>query len=500
MSHGRTIAIIDVGSNSVRLLIARELSSAAFEVVDEERFDARLGEGQLGGNLTAAGMERGLRALRIMCQLANSFSPTSTVVVGTEALRRAPNRHEFVARAREQTGMAVRVLSAPEEAYAGFLGVINSTSLRDGHLLDIGGGSLELMSVRDRVLVEAQSAPLGAIYATEQYFRSDPPSAKDVRALRKAVRAQFKVSERSETLYGSGGAVRNLARLIRIRRGYPLRRLHGFIIPRREMRRAATTLLKATPEERRRIPGLNPSRADILPAAAAVIDEVMEMTGAATLTVAGQGLREGVLWQELRGESATLPDVRTASISGLARANGVDELAAEPVVTTAALLFAATQPLHGLGDSELALLLAAARLAGIGMHVDYYNRDRHAEYLVHSGDLHGFEHREIVLVAALVRSATSGTPDLSSYRMVTEPEDPRRAAVLASLLGCARAVRRRVPSPVLGIEATVEAAGFCLQLTSRAPLEAEMYDLERQQKRFESVFKTPLLLAARRQD
>ncbi len=500
MAQGRTVAVIDVGSNSVRLLVARELTSSAFEVVDEERFDARLGEGQAGGDLTLAGMERGLRALRIMCQVANSFSPTSTVVVGTEALRRAPNGGEFVAQAREQTGVSLRILSAQEEAFAGFLGVINSTALRDGHLLDIGGGSLELMRVRDRVLVDAQSAPLGAIYATERYFRSDPPSAKDVRALRKAVRSQYKVTESSETLYGSGGAVRNLARLMRIRRGYPLRRLHGFVIPRREMRRVATTLLKAAPEDRRRIPGMNPARSDILPAAAAVIDEVMEMTGATSLTVAGQGLREGVLWQELRGESPTVPDVRRASISGLARANGVDELAAEPVVNTAALLFAAAQPLHGLGEAELSLLLAAARLVGIGMHVDFYNRDRHAEYLVHSGDLHGFEHREIVLVAALVRCATSGTPDLSPYRMVIDPEDPRRAAILASLLGCARAVRRRVPSPVLGIEAAVEPAGFRVQLTSRAPLDAEVYDLERQQKRFETVFKTPLVLNARRQE
>ena len=122
MAQGRTVAVIDVGSNSVRLLVARELTPSAFEVVDEERFDARLGEGQAGGDLTPAGMERGLRALRIMSQVANSFSPNSTVVVGTEALRRAPNVAEFVALAREQTGLSLRVLSTQEEAYAGFLG------------------------------------------------------------------------------------------------------------------------------------------------------------------------------------------------------------------------------------------------------------------------------------------------------------------------------------------------------------------------------------------
>src|SRR4029079_12700052 len=155
---------------------------------------------------------------------------------------------------------------------------------------------------------------------------------------------------------------------------------------------------------------------------------------------AGQGLREGVLWQCIRGEAAVLPDVRAASIAGLARANGVAELAAEPVVTAAARLFEGTQALHGLEPGDRDLLLAAARLAGIGMHVDYYNRDRHAEYLVHSGDLHGFSHREIVMLGSLVRWASAGTPDLSPYRAVIGADDARNAMVLASLLGTARAI------------------------------------------------------------
>lgn len=492
MPFGRTIAVVDVGSNSVRLLVARELSPAAFEVIDEERFDARLGEGQANGNITPEGMERGLRAVRIMHQVASSFSPSAIAVVGTEALRRAPNAADFVVRAREETGAFVRILSSEEEAFAGFLGVINSTSLRDGYLLDIGGGSLELMRVKDRALADTQSGPFGAIYATERFLRSDPPSTKEVRALRKATRQYFQVNEPSEVLFGSGGAVRSLARLARIRRNYPLRRLHGFVISRREMRRLATSLLKVDAEARRRIPGINPARVHTLPAAAVVIDELMEMTGASTLTVAGQGLREGVLWQELRGDGAILPNVREASMHGLARANGVDEMAAEPVVNVAGLLFAASQPLHGLASAELDLLLAAARLAGIGMHVDYYNRDRHAEYLVHSGDLHGFDHREIVMVAALVRWASSGTPDLSPYRDIVDPDDTRRVAMLAALLGCARAIRRRIPSPVLGVDARVEGQSFRVFLSARAPIDAEALDLERQQKRFESVFRVPL--------
>ncbi|MBK7329383.1 MAG: Ppx/GppA family phosphatase [Dehalococcoidia bacterium] len=492
MERARTLAVIDVGSNSVRLLVARALSSSAFEVVDEERFDARMGEGMDAGVLTEAAMARGLRALSVMAQVARSHQPAAITVVGTEALRRASNASEFVERAHGRTGLQVRILTGYEEAYCGFLGVVNSTVLRDGHLLDIGGGSLELMRVAGRALESVHSGPFGAIYARERYLRSDPPTARELRSLRKAIRAEFAVTAPHPLLFGTGGAVRNLARLVRIQRAYPLRRIHGLQITRSEMARLAGRLARASHEERRRIPGIGTNRADILHASAVVIDEVMDMAGAETLTVAGQGLREGLLWQMIRDDPAILPDVRSASVMGLARANGVDELSAEPVVLAAAALFEATRDVHRLGQPELDLLLHAARMAGIGMHIDYYNRDRHAEYLVHSGDLHGFSHREVVILASLVRWADSGTPDLAPYKSITVPDDVRTAAVLATLLGLARAVRRRVPSPVLDFQAKVTKGTLRIHLTSRGELDAELYEIERQQRRIEAVLKLSL--------
>ncbi len=492
MERGKTMAIIDVGSNSVRLLVARALTSTAFEVIDEERFDARLGEGQDFGELTAAGMERGLRALRVMAQVAASHHPASVTVVGTEALRRAANSQEFIDRAREQTGLLVRILSGYEEAFCGFLGVVNSTNLRDGYLLDIGGGSLELMRVSDRTLAHVQSVPLGAIYARERYLKSDPPTAREVRALRKGVRQQLSAGEPHPVLYGTGGAVRNLARIVRLQQAYPLRRLHGSSLTRRQVSRLGQQLARVSTEDRRKISGVGTNRADTLHAAALVIDEVMSLIGAESLIVAGQGLREGLVWQELREGGALLPDVRVASIAGLARANGVDELSAEPVVHAAAAFFEATRELHGLSRESLELLLHAARLAGIGMHIDFYNRDRHAEYLVHSGDLHGFSHREIVILAALVRWAASGTPDLSPYKSIIAAEDTRTATVLATLLGLARAVRRRVPSPVLEFRTRVAKDALRIDLEANSPLDAELYDLERHGRRLESALKLGL--------
>jgi exopolyphosphatase/guanosine-5'-triphosphate,3'-diphosphate pyrophosphatase len=198
----------------------------------------------------------------------------------------------------------------------------------------------------------------------------------------------------------------------------------------------------------------------------------------------------------MRPTTPVIDDVRGASIAGLARANGVDELAAEPITAVAAVLFEATAAVHGYGNYERDLLLSAARLAGIGMHVDYYNRDRHAEYLVHSGDLRGFDHREIVLLAALARWSFSGTPDLSAYKGITASDDLRRAHVLAVLLGLARAIRRRAPSPLLDVRAELRDDTLRLQLRAWGSLDAEWHEIESQQKRLESVLRLGLALDA----
>ncbi len=493
----RTVAVIDTGSNSVRLLVVRRLTAGAFEVLDEEKFDARLGQGQGDGNLTEEGIERGLRAMRIVTQVARSYAPSALVAVGTEALRRAPNRDRLIEAVHRETGVEIRVLTGAEEAQASFLGTVNSTSLVDGQIVDVGGGSVELMRVEKRRLKTSQSAPLGAIYATERFLGSDPPTNKEVRALRKAVRQHLDVQGRLPNLFGVGGAVRSLARLQRSRSKYPLRRLHGMVITRRDFHRMTTMLAAMSAEQRRKIPSINTARADMIHAAAIAIDEVMDLAGAAALEVSGQGLREGLAWLELRPEQPVLPDVRTASIEGLARGNGVDTSGAGDVLAAATKLFDATRTLHSLDHGDRAILLAAARLRGAGMHIDYYNRDRHAEYLVHSGALHGFTHREVVLLSALLRWASSGTPDLSPYRLVVAADDGRRVAVLAALLGVVQAAYRRSPSPLRSFEPVLRDDGLQLLLRGEGPLDAELLAIERQQMRLEAVLRTPVYVSLR---
>jgi exopolyphosphatase/guanosine-5'-triphosphate,3'-diphosphate pyrophosphatase len=386
------------------------------------------------------------------------------------------------------------VLSAADEAYASYLGVANSTSISDGAIIDLGGGSLEFMAVEHRKLMSARSVPLGAIYATERFLASDPPSRKEIRALREAVREQVDIRGPVPVLYGAGGGIRNLARITRLRRRHSLRRLHGFEIERDELLRLRDSLVSVDAAGRRKIPGVNASRARFIHAAAIVVAEVMDVAGADKITVSGQGLREGLAWQELRGELPLIENVRAASIAQLATANGVNVAVAEAVVETAEELFDATAPLHKLDESYRELLSATARIASIGAHVDFYDRDRHAQYLVDGAGLHGFSHREIALLGALVRSADGGSVDLSACPREVNSRDLRAVTVLSALVGLARAIHRRPAAGAVGVEAELRGKVLRLTLGGRGPRDAEVITIERQRTRFEAALGVRLRL------
>jgi exopolyphosphatase/guanosine-5'-triphosphate,3'-diphosphate pyrophosphatase len=483
----RTVAVIDVGSNSIRLLVVRELTGSAFEVLDEEGFDARLGQGQVDGLIAPAAFERGVGAMRVMSQLARSHQPDVIATVGTEALRRATNTRDFVEAVRDGAGLEVRILSAEEEAYASFVGVANSTAIVDGGIVDLGGGSLEFMTVANRSLSTSRSVPLGAIYACQRFFQNDPPTQAEVQQLRDAVRDELGEQPPLPVLHGVGGSIRNMARIIRRGRRYPLRRMHGTPLQRGEIESLCDSLVSTDTEGRSKLPGVSTSRAEFLHAAAIVVSETMNAVSADTLIVSGQGLREGIAWQVLREQEPVVDDVRRASVDGLLIANGFDPASPSGSVDIAGRLFAVTATVHGLRPADLDLLVSAARLADLGGRIEYYDRDRHAEYLVHSADLYGFSHREIVILGALVRHADDGTPDLTQNGGLLQRGDWRRTAILAAILGVGRAVGRRSPSPVVKADLGGDPARLNLTIVADWGVDAEMLAVERQRARFEST-------------
>ncbi|PJF37135.1 MAG: Ppx/GppA family phosphatase, partial [Candidatus Thermofonsia Clade 1 bacterium] len=211
-------AIIDVGSNSFRLIVMTYLRGYHFQLTDEVRESVRLVHG-LGatGRLSREAMAHAVEVMRLYAAFCRASGIDDIIAVATSAVREASNRAEFLSRVQRETGIQVRVLSGTEEAYYGYLAAVNSTTLRDGFVLDLGGGSLEITRVADRLPHESVSLTLGAVRATEDWLPNIPPSKEQVTRLRKHIREQlapltwFKV-ESNQQLVAQGGSLRNLAR------------------------------------------------------------------------------------------------------------------------------------------------------------------------------------------------------------------------------------------------------------------------------------------------
>lgn len=442
------IAVIDVGSNSGRLVVVRSVAGCHLETLEEGRSALRLAvETDESGALTETAIARTVAALIDFRALAAGAGAARLIVVATAAVRDAPNREEFIRRVHEATGINIDVLDGEQEASYGFLGAVPGLPIAHGYVLDVGGGSLELTRFRDRELVRSAVFPLGALRVTKQFLTSDPPKAAEVRKLVRYVRealADMPRLDQDEHLVGTGGTVRNLAKVDRRTRTYPISRLHGYVLPRAAVSSLAELLSRRSIKARAATPGLGGHRADSIAGGALVIVTIMEVLGAEELVVSGYGLREGIALWALDHRLPDLDEVRRASIVALTTRFGVGQSPhAERRAEIACQLQDALAPTTDPGMREA--VRYAALVLDIGRAVDYYNRLSHTSAILLVADLHGFSHRDIAVLAALVDGVDHHGVDLSRYAPLLSEDDHQAIEQGAAILDCACEIERRTP-------------------------------------------------------
>jgi exopolyphosphatase/guanosine-5'-triphosphate,3'-diphosphate pyrophosphatase len=295
------VALVEVGSNALRLVLAGVDPGAGFTVLREERVQTRLGAG-LPGRLPGPAMKLTLRAIHRFLRDARRQGDVRVVAVATAAVRDAPNASRFLDTLRRREGVGLEVLSAAEEARLGALAAIATVPLRDGVVLDLGGGSLQLAAVDAGAVRRTVSLPLGAVRTTHAFFRHDPPTAAEVARLRAVVRAHVDairaVTAGRATLVGLGGTIRALCRIHLASDGTRGASLRGLQLRRREVTAIRARLDRMSPRRRRRVRGLKAERADIIVAGAVVVEEVMALAGHDVLTISEHGVRHGLLLRE----------------------------------------------------------------------------------------------------------------------------------------------------------------------------------------------------------
>ncbi|MCA9917757.1 MAG: Ppx/GppA family phosphatase, partial [Anaerolineales bacterium] len=328
-NKSQRISVIDLGSNTARLVILNAVPGHAYRLEDEIREVVRLREGMTAAGLSDTAVARALFTLRLFKRFCDSYPVDLIIPTATSAVRDAANGPAFLQTVSQEIGLDLQVLDGEREAYYGTLGVLNEVALGNGYVLDIGGGSAQLSKVRGNRYEQGQSVPLGALALSEQFAHTDPIEWADVHAMQQYIAQQLdtipwltkKQAKPHRHLVGLGGTIRNLAAIEAARQSHPLNTLHGFVLSRDSVMETIQLLQQLSVAERRQIAGLNRDRADIIFAGALVLAEVMDRLRVNAMTVSKNGLREGLFFEQFWQHLAypVVANVRRFSVLNMAR-------------------------------------------------------------------------------------------------------------------------------------------------------------------------------------
>jgi exopolyphosphatase/guanosine-5'-triphosphate,3'-diphosphate pyrophosphatase len=488
----RRVAAIDIGTNSIHLLIAAvDPALHSFRVLLAEKATTRLGERDpVTGDLGGEAIERAFLTLRHCRDLAQSHGVEQILTAATSAVREAPNGREVLQAIEDQLGLAVDLVSGPEEARLIYLGVLSGMAFgQTPHIiLDIGGGSTELILADGSDARVLTSTRIGAVRLQREFCQEDPlPPAR--RAFLEAyiqgaldpVVAQLKGALHAgekPLMVATSGTAMALASLLAAEEGRSPMRLQGYRLSRSRLDGLLSRLISLPLEQRRHLTGINERRAEIIVPGALILHTAMTMLQMRELVVCERALREGLIvdWMLRQGllddRFAFQSTIRERTVLHLARTYGVDVDRASRVSSFALSLYDQTEGwLHQDGGQGRLLLWAAAQLHSCGKHINVAAYHKHTWYLIRHGELLGYSEAEHLMVAAIARYHRRGLPKKrhESWQLIESREDRRTVSTMALLLRLAAALDRRPGRMVASVRVRrLDAASFDITLVPEA--------------------------------
>ena len=502
------IAAIDIGTNSIHMIVVKVRPDLSFEVIDREKDMVRLGAGGLDGrNLTPTAMTSALQTLTKFSRLAESHKVDEIIAAATSATREAENGGDFMAEVGHQTGIRVRVISGTEEARlihlaAGYgVNVGGSSAV----VIDIGGGSVEVTLGTATHLTYGKSFKTGVIRLTERFVKTDPLSHDNERRLVKQLNREMggylNTIARAgfDRVIGTSGTILSLGALaIAEDRELP-DDLRNRRVSAKALHRLRKRIVAADLEERLHMPGLDPRRADLSVAGAVLLDTILRGVGAEELTLCDLALREGLVLDYIHRNSARIkkveryPDVRRRSVVELGERCGYWSEHAQQVARLALSIFDQTRSVHALGDREREWLEYAALLHDVGVHISYDRHHRHSYYLIKNGDLRGFDPREIEVIALVARYHRQATPK-KSHEGYGDLNGASRTTVrvLSAIVRLAEGLDRSHAQALAGIDLFPRGDDYLARLRANGDAELELWAAHRHVAPLERALDMPI--------
>ena len=505
------LAAIDVGSNSIRLVIAEADPDGSYRILDDERELVRLGQGlDNSKRLSPEAMERAAVTIASMRAIADGYGVCALRAVGTSAVRDAVNKREFIEYVRQRAGVELEVISGEDEARLAHLSVAHRFDLSHGPtaVVDIGGGSTEIIISADGVIDQIHTLPLGAVRLTGKFGGAEKSASSRYREMRGHI--DETISQALGTLpmsppmvIGTGGTFTTLANLDiqRLRMGRyasaPSPSVQGYELHRSTVRHMLDLLRKTPVRARMRMPGLPSDRADIIVAGVAIVERVMKHLGANRLRIHDRGVRDGLLLTMIRelfpsSAGAPAPRDRLAIVRRFAKACRYEEAHAEHVTRLALSIFGqmATAGVDPLLDDESRFLLeAAAVLHDVGYMVNYARHHKHSYHLILHSDIEGVTPRQREIIANIARYHRRAEPSMSheNFRRL-DKADRRLVRRLAGILRVADGLDRTHTQSVTGVNLQWSEGKVEFVLSARGAVDTDMWGARRKAGLFADVF------------
>ncbi len=507
----RTIAFLDIGTNSIRLLMVRINPNHSYTVITQHKEVVRLGEGEfVEQTLQPEAMQRAILVCQKFAELARQREADEIIAVATSATREASNQAEFIQRLKDEAGLDVRAISGLEEARLIYLGVASGIHLEEqqGLFIDIGGGSTELIVGDQHNHYILDSMKLGSIRLTTMFFLPNEtgPVAPERYALIQnyvrnvVIRAVQRIQPyKIDIGIGSSGTIINLADIAA--HYFYKRKLERDDVITHEQLKAVIQMLRSKPlEERRQVPGINPERADIIIAGAAILDVVMEMLHIPAIKISDRGLRDGLLMDYLSRTDQSLVlgrlSVRERSVLQLARTVNFDEAHARHVARLALQLFDSAYGLglHKLGRKERELLEYSSLLHDIGAFLSYQNHQAHTHYLIRNADLLGFDQKEVSIMSLAALHHRKSLPNKRSPGFAELDEHSQETVrVLGIMLRLAESLDRSHSGAVHRVHFVQgESKSVVMELISNQDCQLEIWGVANHKEPFEKTFRRKL--------